>query len=455
MAIDPTTGTDSGSSTNGVQDLVNSISNISNPFGGPSTGKWNIQRCLFQQLSKGIVSKSIVLFYETPGAKGNLKGTIDENYTSKTFLSDVNDKGGRRIARYKYPYKDGQALSDLGRMAESFTFNLKFGGLQYQTRFNDFITNVAKYNGDAQLVHPIRGIIPVKFVDWNFVHTNDEWNFVTIKAVFEEDNSVILKQINKGGGQQQASVSIDQSIRNGLSKLSTYQAAVQSAISDATAILKLPGAIQSALKQRLSSITGAIAGFQAQLAATFSSNSSLNRVNAQAAQVGSNILNINSGTVNNTTTSNNNGTATTSTLPPVFQSGFDPTTDSLISSQLSSFINANQVTTQQAVFTANQIRSTISTAISEAETNLGIYSFDTIYAYRQMAVMVQEITESCVSSVTPEIVNYTLPVPMSLRQIAFANNLDPDRGNDIEALNPYIQSVNRVEAGTVVLVPAS
>lgn len=455
MALDPSTGAEA-QSTNGVQDLVNSISNISNPYGGPSTGKWNIQRCLFQQLSKGIVAKSVVLFYETPGASGNKAlGEISENYQSKTFLSDVNDKGGRRIARYKYPYKDGQALADLGRMAEIFSMNLKFGGLQYQTRFNDFIANVAKYNGDAQLVHPIRGIIPVKFVDWNYVHTSDEWNFVTIKAVFEEDNSVILQQINKGGGQQKASVSIDQSIRNGLSKLSTYQAAIQGAISDATAILKLPGAIQSALKLRLSSLTNSIAGFQAQLAATFSSNSSLNRVNAQAGQVGGNILNINSGTVSNSTTSNNNGTATTATLPPVFQAGFDPSTDALISSQLSSFVNASQVTTQQAVYTANSIRATISTAIAEAETNLGIYSFDTIFNYRQMAVMVQEITEACVSSVTPQIISYTVLVPMSLRQIAFANNLDPDRGNDIEALNPYIQSVNRVEAGTVVLVPAS
>jgi prophage DNA circulation protein len=431
-----------------LNDIINSISNISNPYGAPSKGTWNLQRCIFQQLSNGNVQKSVVLFFEQRGAAAS-SGQIAENIQSITALDQVADAGGRRLAIYEYPYQDGQELSDMGRKGEVFTFNLKFWGLQYQERFNDFIENVTKYSGDAQIIHPVRGVFPVKFQNWDFVHRFDEWNAVTIKAVFMEDNSVQLQSLNGTAQTTAKSTSIDQSIRNSLSKLTQYQSAVQSALFDATAILLLPKAIQNALSQRLTSITNAVAGFQAQLAATFSNNATINTLGAQAASAGVSLINLSSGTVPNA------GSTTTSNLPPVLQVGYDPATTALIQSQLSSFLNANQITTQQAVFSANQQRAAISVAIAEAEANLGIYSFDVVFNYRQIAVMIQDVTETCISQAVTQIISYTPIIPMSLRQIAFANGLAPDRQNDIEALNPSLPSVNRVEAGTTVLVPAS
>lgn len=429
-------------------DILNALSNISNPYGAPSKGTWNLQRCIFQQLTNGNVQKSTVLFFEKRGAPAS-PGQITENIQSLTALDTVNDVGGRRLAVYEYPYRDGQEIADLGKKGETFTLNLKFWGLQYQERYNDFLKNVANYSGDAQIIHPVRGVFPVKFSEWDFVHRHDEWNSVTIKAVFKEDNSVHLQTLNGTTQNTKTSTSIDQSIRNGLSKLTTYQSAIQSALSDATAILLLPKAIQNSLKQRLASITGAIAAFQAQLAATFSSNSTVNTVNAQASQAGVTVLGLNSGTQANT------GISTSSSLPPVMQVGFDPTTSALIQANLSSFVNANQVTESQAVYSANQIRSSISTAIAEAEANLGVQAFTTIFNYRQLAVMVQDITEACVSSAKTQVITYRPLVAMSLRQIAFANGLSPDRQNDIANLNPGLPSINRVEAGTAILVPAS
>lgn len=443
-----------------VQGLVNSISNLSNPFGPVSAAKWNIQRCLFQQLqgnkfgTNAATLKSVVMFYEVNGAKA-ASGQIAENYQSKTALEQIEDKGGRRLAIYEYPYQDGQAVADLGRKGEEFSLNLKFWGLQYQTRFQDFVENVAKYNGPGQIIHPIRGVFPVKFKEWDFIHKHDEWNSVTIKAIFIEDNSLILQQQNKGGSQQKPSVSIDQSIRNALSTLSTVRAAISSAISDVTALLRLPGAIKNAFQLTAKSLTDQIAGLQAQFAATFSTNAQLNQVNAQAAAVGSNLLNINSGTIPSNTTSSNQGITTTSVLPPVLQAGFDPSTSALLLEQITTFVNGSQVTTQQAIYAANQIRSGISQAIIDAEAQFGVYSFDIVFGYRQLAVMVQQLTEDCVSSVTPTIVQYTTPRAMSLRQIAFANNLTPEDQNAIANLNPFLPSINRVEKGTVVLVPST
>jgi len=432
----------------GLTDLINSISNVSNPYGAPSQGLWNLQRGIFQQLTNGNVQRSVVFFFEKKGAPASA-GQIPENIQSNTAVDQINDTGGRRLAVYEYPYRDGQEVADLGRKGETFTVNIKFWGLQYKERFDNFMDNVAKYSGDAQIIHPVRGVFPVKFRDWDFIHRYDESNAITIKATFIEDNSVQLQNLNGDKQNTSKPTSVDQAIRNGLSKLSQYQSAINSAISDATAILLLPKAIQNSMALKLKSITDAIAGLQAQYAATFSHSAVTNKANAQAAQAGVTVLNLNSGTVSNA------GTTTTSKLPPVMQVGYDPVASALLQAQVSTFVNASQVTTQQAIFSANSIRSSISAAISDAESNLGVYSFDTIFNYRQMAVMVQDLTEACVSQAQTQVISYTPTIPMSLRQIAFANNLAPERQNDIEALNPFLPSVNRVEAGTTVLVPAS
>jgi hypothetical protein len=107
------------------------------------------------------------------------------------------------------------------------------------------------------------------------------------------------------------------------------------------------------------------------------------------------------------------------------------------------------------VFQANSLRASVGAAIAEAEAEMSVYSFNAVFNYRQMAVMVQNLTETCISSSTSRVVPYVPRVAMSLRAIAFANGLAADRQNDISELNPFLASINRVEAGTVVLVPVA
>ena len=72
-------------------------------------------------------------------------------------VDTISDSGGRRLAVYEYPYVDGQAVQDLGRKGERFTFNIKFFGNNYQLLFKDFIERVSRSTETGTLNHPVRG----------------------------------------------------------------------------------------------------------------------------------------------------------------------------------------------------------------------------------------------------------------------------------------------------------
>jgi len=323
---------------------------------------------------------------------------------------------------------------------------MKIFGQNYQKKFKDFIDNVVSDSGTATLTHPtlsaIRGNLKVRFKDYEVVHRYDEWNAVTIKATFIEDQTGAIKT-------QEIGSNPDSALRSALQTIVSAQASISQDISNVTALLLLPTAIKSAMSQRLSTITGQISRLLGQLAVTFSTNAQIQSLAAQAAQAGVAMLNVNSGTVQNA------GSGTLSTLPPVYQVGFDTTTQSALASQVANFSSANQITQSQAVYFANSARAAISAAIAEVNTNFGNYGYDAVVNYRSMAIAIQQSVEASIASSQTQVVLYTVPISMSLRAIAFANGLTPDRQNDIEALNPTLGSVNLVPQGTVVTVPAA
>jgi prophage DNA circulation protein len=413
--------------------ILGDLASVSNPYGSPSQGEWNLSRMVYTNQN---VPNGLVLYYVD---------RTDEPQQSRTGLSQISDKGGRRLAAFNYPYKDGTAYKDLGRMGESFDFDLKFFGLYYQTQLNLFIDNVLKYSGVGTLIHPVRGAFSVQLETYEFIHKYDEWNAVTVRCTFKEDASVQLEQANS------QAASSDSVLRSALKTLTSAQAAISGLISDVGAVLLLPNAIKQALQNRLASIVTLTSSVLGQLAATFSSNQTLQHLAAQAAAVNNSIPSLNNGTTKKTL----GGSTALSQLPPVYQTGLDAQTMALINSQTNSFVNANQISTQQAVYSTNQARAQITVAISEIETQMGNDGYDIINTYRGLANALQEAAEAAIASQQSLIVQYTVPYGMSLRKIAQNNGLAPDRQNDIEALNPYLASVNFVPQGTVVVVPAA
>lgn len=408
----------------GIPDVGAIVSSLANPYGTPSQGEWNLVRGAFTTSQS---NKTVVFFIETK--KGQLPGQL-------TTIDQIEDGGGRRLAIYEYPYVDGQSVDDLGRKGEKFTFNIKFLGLNYQELLKQFIDVCLNSNETGTLSHPIRGNIPARFSDWDFVHRYDEWNSVTIKATFVEDNTGKIQSTNLDPA------SPNSALRTALQTLTNLSAGISSAITTTTALLGLPAAIKAGMANRLSSITGQVSRLLGQLAATFSTDAQTQALFANAQAVGG-VTNVNS------------GTTSSGALPPVYQVGFSAADQANALAQQSAFISSNQLTTQAAVFAANQARAAIAVAIAEAQTNLGNDGFDIMLQYRQLAIQIQQVTQSSISAALDSVTIYRVPSPMSLRMVAFNNGLAPDRQNDIESLNPYLPSVNLIAPGTMLVVPSS
>lgn len=404
------------------------IAAASNPFGSPSTGVWNLIEASFITDNTNIKTVFYVVTKDIPG--------------QMTGLESITDSGGRRNVVYEYPYFDGQKVKDLGRKGEKYTFNVKFHGANYQTKLDEFMKNVVGSKESGILSHPVRGNIPCKFGEYETVHKHDEFNAATLRVTFIEDNTKVLDDANA------AAASPNSALRTALQSLTTAQATIGNAIFVVSAALLIPAAVQNAMIARFNSITGQISRLLGQLGVTFSTDAQVQALSAQSANVVNGVGGLNSGTVQSPGGS-------LSTLPPVYQVGFDPASQATINANIQAFINANQITTQQAVFLANQILLAISLAIEEVRTNFSLSGYDIELQYRGIAVTIQSATESCVSAANANIVLYTVPHPMSLRAVAANNGLAPERQNDIENLNQYLGSVNYVPAATVLVVPAS
>jgi prophage DNA circulation protein len=417
----------------GLLSAVGDIVGIaSNPYGTPSKGEWTLTEGSFFIPATG---KKVKFFFET--AKG-------ESRTRRTGLEQISDTGGRRKVIYEYPYKDGQVLDDLGRKGEKFAFNLKFWGTDYKTLFQEFLDTVTKSKESGILTHPVLGQINCGFLDYEFVHRYDEFSAVTIRANFIEDTKDQLLATNL------TAVSANSSLRSALSALTDLQASISDGISVLSATLLIPAAVKSALNARLASITGQLSRFLGQLSATFSTSQDLKRLAAAANQAGGYQF-LSSGISQST------GAVTTAgqNLPPVFQVGFDENTASAVAAQETSYANAAAITPQQAVYQMNVIRSQISDAITEVDTAFGNSGADVALSYRTLAVVFQQAVEASVYTTGSSIKVYTVPRLMSLRQIAADNGLDPDRQNDIFALNPGLDSANFVPQGTQLTIPTS
>lgn len=431
---------DVSSITDQIKSTGLDIKAYSNPYGTPSKGKWNIVGATWTDST----TKVKVVFFAETRAKETINGAL-------TAIDQISDQGSRRHAVYEYPYLDGQKIKDLGRKGETYTFNVKFFGPNYQAKYKEFYNSVYKSGNVGVLQHPvlsaIRGTINARLQSFDPVHRAEETNSVTFRAVFVEDNSGQIDNPSTA-----AAASIETNLQKSLQKIVTSSAKISTLIASASGTLALTSSVKSALSSRNTSISGLATGLLGQLGSTFASTSNVLPSLSSAATVAGGASGISSGTV---VTRSSVGTSQLASVPPVFQVGLDASTQSLVEANIDSFIAANQVTPQQAVYSANQVRSGITAAISEAETNLGNYAYDIVVEYRSLAVSLQETVESCIASAQTKIKIYTVPRPMSLRMIAKLNGLDPDRQNDIENLNPFLPSVNYIAAGSQITVPAA
>lgn len=343
-------------------------------------------------------------------------------------LPKISDRGGRRKAKYKFPYKDGQTTDDLGREPESFDIEVLFHGPKYLQGFTALKAQLDNPK-PGTLIHPVRGNIPCVAETYEITHESDQMFALTMRVTFIEHNFTI------GTIRSTKDTSVKGFLSSALSALSTVQNAITNVIGVAL--------FANSLKNQ---ITQALTNYQNQFGTTLSNLNSVFNTNSSTDIPGLVPVN-NGGNINpDGTLANTNFLVATSPNSLV--------SSATLTQQAQTALAVKNVTNQ--VIEIRQQLSSLITLISSGAGGLGaLLMYNDILNLKNTAIQMQYALEAGIASSNATIVAYTVPIVMSLREVAFANGLNVDRVTDLNILNPDIDSTNYILPGTIIQVPTS
>lgn len=356
---------------------------------------------------------------------GVLFHVFQSNSEYQAALSSVQDSGGRRKVRYSFPYKDGQTTDDLGRKPETYTMDVCIHGVRYLQGVAALLREFNKPTPGI-LVHPVMGRIQVAVDSWDITHSPEARNAAVIRITFIEHNFTIgtvseLKQKTLKSALAQA--------LDGFQKIEAAIIAVQANVKFAQSLKN--------------SISTALTNFNAGYAVILSQiNVSFNK--AGSADIPT-LLPVNEGGLQN-----QNGSLASNTFPVAGPLASVPASE--LSSSTTAAVAASELT-KSAVALRDELSATIRLMLSQGEDSLPMH--DSIVGLRETLILMQTALEAGVASSQAQIVQYVLPRVMSLREVAFENGLPVNRYGDIAILNPALESVNEIPAGTSLQVPIS
>lgn len=342
-------------------------------------------------------------------------------------LARVSDVAGRRKVKYMFPYEDGQTTDDLGRRPSSFSMEIVLFGRNYFQGFQRLLTEFNKPQ-PGDLVHPVRGQVKVAVEDVQIVHQSDQRKAVLLTVTFIEHTFSVGT----------VGTISDKNINKTLSDALRYL----TLLDQANRRLEASGIAGQALKNRLTSFVAALSSETASILADI--NRSYN--DPEAINDYPSLVPTNEGGNRRPDGSLADDTFLTVASPndpfqnaPLLQSS---TTSALASVDIQKKISSS--------------RDTATTLIEEINNNgLALEQYETVLEVRQVTVLVQNAFESGVASSNAQVIDYTTPRVMSLREVAFENGLSVNRVREIDLLNPTLTSTNFIEKGTVLRVPVA
>lgn len=358
--------------------------------------------------------------------EGSYNGVLFHVFQSKSTyqaaLSQITDVGGRRKVKYAFPYTDGQTTDDLGRKPESFAMEILVHGNRYMQGYAALIKEFNKPT-PGTLIHPIRGQIKCVVEDIKIVHNHERRKAMLLDVTFIEHNFTV-GDIRKGK---------DKTVKGALAR------ALEAFNSINNAFLQVTGAVQFG-QSLVNQIGTAISEYNLRFGTSLSKiNSSFNASDSDDIP---GLLPSNLGAIGASTSDRFQSASTA-----VETSGEDTT-------------NAATVLTVEALQKeVNQRRAEIESVILQME-SLGngqgaLEFYDEILGLKNSAILMQLALEAGAASSQSNIVQYTVPRLMSIREVAFANGVDVERVGEIDLLNPSLLSVNFIEKDTVMRIPVT
>jgi prophage DNA circulation protein len=349
--------------------------------------------------------------------EASYNGVLFHVFTSKSEyqagLSSIQDSGGRRKVFYQFPYQDGQTSDDLGRKPETFQMDVLIHGQRYMTGLRKLIAEFQKPQPGI-LVHPVQGELRVVVTDYQLGHKYDSRKAVELRVTFAEHNFAVsaltIQKDRSLFGALSDALSAFDAIEATITKISGYVGAARSTINRALTRYRT---IKAAYARLLSSINTSFNGSQAQ--------------NIPA------LLPVNQGGV-----LNSDGTFATD----IFRTAADALSET----------TAQALAVEQLTKDTQAVRDEISLGIEDLKALNALDFHDDIVSSRRTAVLAQEALEAAIAASQPRVILYTTPRLMSIREIAFENGVPITRVSDLDLLNPQLESVNFIPAGTQVKV---
>lgn len=430
------------------------LNNLNALFGGRDPKEWDIAEGSYNGIKFHVfaLSKS-----GTFDPRTGEETDADAKTVWEGAVNQITDYGGRRKVKYEFPYRDGQTTDDLGRKGESFELEIVIFGPRYMQGYTKLLNEFNKPQA-GKLVHPVRGELDCVAEEWQQIHKSDQRKAVAIRVTFTEHNFTAgsIRQVD------------DASVKSALTAaLETFK------IID-RAIAKVEGAILlvRGIKNLINSY---LAVHKAQQAATLTNMNQTFNNKGGSSDIPA-LLPVNlggTGKATSTTGGLSPGVASTIVRNPDGTLGTVTTTEIATDSNfvvvrsVSDPFNGIPVETlnQQTVIAVavtqitkevQTLREQTTAIIATIEANGGALElYETVIELRQSAVLTQNVLEKGIASSNARLINYTIPRTMSLREAAFLNGISPERVQELSLLNTEILSVNYVEKGTVIRVPAA
>jgi DNA circularisation protein len=332
-------------------------------------------------------------------------------------LSQVSDTGGRRKAIYQFPYVDGQTTDDLGRSGETWSFDVIFFGPNYLQGWQNLYNQLLK-STSGTLIHPVRGAFTAVPKSWTFTHESATRQALLMRIDFIEHNFNIGSPTSNPVAQTPLSF-----INTALNKISNLVSAINQIQTEINATIQVKNEITAIVNDLITGYKTTLINFNL----TFNNGSPINVPGAVP-------------------------TTTSTTISPVAVPANNPFYNNQATNP--NIAQAQSYTTQQAIKASNDYSAQVTSAIQTYKDNgLELSQYQSIFDIQGTAIALQNVLQSGLQNSQPTVLNYTLPVIMSLREVAFANGLEPDDMASILNLNPDLDSTNSIDAGTVLQVP--
>jgi len=372
------------------------------PFTGSGTSAWEMLEGGFYHDTNNIA------YFHVFG------GNSDVNFQSA--LRQINDNGGRRKAKFEFPYLDGQMTEDLGRKPETFDLDILIHGNNYLAAYKALMKELNEPS-PGTLIHPIRGNIECACESYQVLHESSSRKAVAIRLTMIEnsfDGMAIRKQKNP-------------SASSAISKLVSAFVKITNAIGKIEAAVSVARTIKNAITQTLTEYQNRFSKTSGNMNATFNPGSDIPALRP-VTQGG--LQNEDGSLATNFVSIVSSPNDPYTNLPPEL-------TDSTLQTALATEQLFKDITSLRNELEANIV--TIE-ALNDGEGALEF--FETVNELRTTAVDMQDAYDKGKQSSRVQIVEYVTPREMSVREIAYENSIDLDSIIEILLLNSGFESAN-------------